>query len=293
VYLSYRFFEFLFHVLPKPLVKYILHFLVQMVYLFDKKHYRIAKVNLDLAFGDSKTEEEKQRIIKSSLVNMAYNIYEFIVLQREPFEKMKQKMHHIENETVILKLLEENRRVITVSGHYGCWELSLPFFAMNYNPLTIISRKLNNKYINDIFTKARHRQNLTMCEKDGAAKCIVKSIKNNRVIALTIDQSMNPKQSVDVNFFGYKASQVDSPVRLASKLNAVIVPLFSIRDDFEKHRLVFLDPIEVKPNMTEKEVEELSQNLSDILEAQIRKKPEDWFWQHRRWKLYYPEIYKK
>ena len=293
IYLIYRFFEFLFRFLPKVFIKNILHFMAYLGYVLDKKHYRIAKVNLDLAFGDSKTEDEKRDIIKSSLINMAYNLYEFIVLQKAPLDSMKKKIHCVENEEIILKLLEENKKIITVSGHYGCWELSLPFFATYYNPLTIISRKLNNRYINDIFVKARDRQNLQMCEKDGAAKCIVKSLKNSRTIALTIDQSINPKQGVDVNFFGHRASQVDSPVRLASKLGAVIVPIFSIRDGFEKHRLVFLEPIEVKPNITEQEVQKLSQNLSDILEEQIRKKPEDWFWQHRRWKLYYPEIYKK
>lgn len=292
IYLLYRFFEFLFHLLPKSFVKYLLHFLAYLGYLFDRKHYRIAKVNLDLAFGDSKTDEEKKNIIKSSLVNMVYNLYEFIILQRASLDELEKKVM-IENEVYIIKLLEENKRVITVSGHYGCWEFSLPYFAMKYNPLTIISRKLNNKYINDIFTKARHRQNLEMCEKDGAAKCIVKALRKGRVVALTIDQSINPKQSVDVDFFGHRASQVDSPVRLASKLDAVILPLFTIREGFEKHKIIFQEPIEVKQNMTEEEIQKLSQKLSDILEKQVRKKPEDWFWQHRRWKLYYPEIYKK
>lgn len=292
VYLIYRFFEFLFHFLPKPFVKYLLHFIAYLGYLFDRKHYYIAKVNLDLAFGDSKTDEEKKNIIKSSLVNMVYNLYEFITLQRASLNEMEPKVM-IENEAYIIKLLKENKRVITVSGHYGCWEFSLPYFAMKYKPLTIISRKLNNKYINDVFIKARHRQNLEMCEKSGAAKCIVKALRNERVIALTIDQSINSKQSVDVNFFGHRASQVDSPVRLASKLDAVILPIFTLREGFEKHKIIFQKPIEVKQNMTEEEIQKLSQKLSDILEEQVRKKPEDWFWQHRRWKLYYHKIYKK
>jgi len=292
IYLVYSFFEFLFHSLPKSFIKYLLHFLASLAYLIDRKHYKIARVNLDLAFENSKAIEEKNKIIKSSLHNMVYNLYEFMVLQKASLDDMEKKVT-IENEIYIKKLLEENRRVITVSGHYGCWEFSLPYFAMKYNPLTIISRKLNNKYMNDVFTNARHRQNLEMCEKDGAAKCIVKALKKGRVVALTIDQSINPKQSVDVNFFGHRASQVDSPVRLATKLDAVILPLFTLSEGFEKYKIIFKEPIEVKQNMTEEEVQELSQKLSNILESQIKKRPEDWFWQHRRWKLYHSEIYKK
>jgi len=274
------------------LIKYILHFIAYLAYWLDRKHYRIAKINLDLAFGDSKTEVEKKKIIHSSLLNMVYNLYEFMVLQRASLKEMDKKVY-VENEEIILKLLEEKKRIIIISGHYGCWEFSLPYFSMKYNPLTIISRKLNNPYINKVFLKARDRQNLEMCEKKGAAKCMIKALKAQRLLALTIDQSINAKQSVDVEFFGYRASQVDSPVRLASKLDAVILPLFAIQEGFEKHKIVLKQPIEVGANLNEEEIQRMSQKLSDLLEEQIKKRPEDWFWQHRRWKLYYPEIYKK
>lgn len=292
VYLIYRFFEFLSYILPKFLIKYVLNSIAYLAYIFSKKHARIAKANLDLAFGDSKTEEEKKRIIKSSFVNMAYNMYEFIVLQRTSLEKMDQKVI-VENEAYLTTLLEENKKVIFVSAHYGCWEFTIPYLAMKYNPLTIISRKLNNPYLNELFTKTRHKKNLEMCEKSGAAKCVVKAIKKGRIVALTTDQNINKKQSyTDVNFFEHKVTQVDSPVRFASKLDAVILQVFTIREDFEKYRIVFKEPMNVKQNINEEEIQALSQKLSNILEEQIKSKPDDWFWQHRRWNMYYPEIYK-
>ena len=292
IYLIYRFFEFLFYILPKPLVKYILNSIAYLAYVFAKKHKRIAKANLDLAFGDSKTEEEKKRIIKSSFVNMAYNMYEFIVLQRTSLRKMDQKVM-VENEAYLTTLLEENKKVIFVSAHYGCWEFTIPYLAMKYNPLTIISRKLNNPYLNELFTKTRHKKNLQMCEKSSAAKCVVKAIKTGRIVALTTDQNIDRKQSyTDVNFFEHKVTQVDSPVRFASKLDAVILQVFTVRDDFEKYKIVLKEPIYVKQNMNEEEIQSMSQKLSNILEDQIRNKPDDWFWQHRRWNTYYPGIYK-
>jgi KDO2-lipid IV(A) lauroyltransferase len=292
VYLIYKAFTLLLRVLPKFFIKKLLDFFAFLAYLLDKKHYKIAKSNLDLAFGNDKTEKEKKDIIKSSLRNMAYNMYEFIVLQYESLDQTKKKIS-VENDEKLVNLLKDGKRIIIATGHYGCWELALPYFAMVYNPLTVISRKLNNLYLNQIFLKARKRQNLSMCEKKGAARCIVQAVKKQRIIVITIDQSINNKQSVDVCFFKHKASQVDSPVRLASKLDAVIMPIFSIRDDFGKYRLIFKDPIEIPPSLTEEDVVKYSQKLSDVLEEQIKTKPDDWFWQHRRWKLYYPEIYKK
>lgn len=292
VYLIYQFFAWVFRILPKFIIKHLLDLIAWIAYWVDRKHYRIAKANLDLAFGNRKSDAEKERIIRSSFLNMVYNLYEFMVLQHTPFEEMQKKMS-VENEEILLKLLEGDKPIITVSGHYGCWELSLPYFAMQYKPLTIISRKLNNPYLNKIFTKARHRQQLNMCEKKGAAKCMVKALRSGRVVAVTIDQSIKKSLGVEVNFFGHKAIQVDSPVRLATRLDAVILPLYTIREGFEKHRLIFGDPVEVKQNMNDDEIVHCSQKLSDMLEKQIRKRPQDWFWQHRRWKVYYPELYKK
>lgn len=288
----YRFFASLFSSLPKPLLKHLLNGITYLVSLFALKHNRIAGANLDLAFGQTKSEEEKRQIIKSSWQNLVYNMYEFIVMQKESFEEMEQKVE-VENEEVIYNLLKEKRRIIIVSAHYGCWEFALPYFAMKYNPLTIISRKLNNPYINSVFMKARARQGLSMCEKEGAGMCMFRALKKGNVVALTIDQSINPKKSLDVNFFGHKATQVDSPVRLASKIDAAIVPMFVLNEGFENHKLVFLKPIEVKHEMSDNELQEASQELATIIENQIRERPGEWFWQHRRWKAYYPEMYQQ
>ena len=110
---------------------------------------------------------------------------------------------------------------------------------------------------------------------------------------MTIDQSINQKQSVDVNFFGHKVPQVDSPVRLASKLGAVIVPMFTYNEGFEQHKLVFHEPIDVPSDLNDEVLQNISQHLADVIEKQVRERPNEWFWQHRRWKLYYPEIYKR
>ncbi len=44
IYIIYRFFEYILYALPRVFKKPILHFLAFIVYLFAKKHNRIAKV---------------------------------------------------------------------------------------------------------------------------------------------------------------------------------------------------------------------------------------------------------
>lgn len=289
-FLFYKFLSFLFSHLPKSIVKYLLDAIAYFVYIFGKKHRRIAKTNLDIAFGTAKSDKEKKKIILNSLKSMAYNLYEFVVLQNDSFESMKKKVS-VENEEIILKLLKENRRVIIVTAHYGCWEFTLPYLALKYNPMTVISRKMNNPYLNKVFIKARENQGLSMCEKRGAIKCIIKALNSGRVVSLAIDQSISAKKGMEVTFFNHRATQTDSPIRLASKLDAVILPLFTLNEGFEQHKIVFHEPIEVPKELSHDDILRYSQMLSDLIEEQVKNRPGEWFWQHRRWKEYYRDQY--
>jgi KDO2-lipid IV(A) lauroyltransferase len=34
-----------------------------------------------------------------------------------------------------------------------------------------------------------------------------------------------------------------------------------------------------------------TQLITDVVEKAVRKYPDQWFWVHKRWKKYYPELY--
>jgi KDO2-lipid IV(A) lauroyltransferase len=130
-----------------------------------------------------------------------------------------------------------------------------------------------------------------MFEKHGAAKKMVKALNNKRIVAMAIDQNISKSKGITLDFFGYKVTQTDSPIRVASKLDAIIIPMLFVRDGMFNHKAVFYEPMNIENNCTEDSIIKYSQQISNIFEKQIKEEPKDWFWQHRRFKEYYNKIY--
>jgi len=290
LYITYLSFKFFVNIIPTKVVKYILTGISYIVYIIDKKHTKIALTNLDFAYKNKKTIDEKKDIAKKSYNNLLYNLYEFINNQDSTLADMEKKITIIDEQN-ILDPIKNNKRIILVTAHYGDWELAIPYVSLKYRPISIINKPIKNKYLNKMLLKARTNHNLEMFEKHGAAKKIIKALKNNRIVAMAIDQSISPSEASVVKFFGHNVTQTDAPIRLASKLDAVVIPFILQRDGFEQHKAIFHKPIETKKNLTEDEITAHSQYISDIFQTQILKAPNEWFWQHRRFKEFYKDLY--
>jgi len=292
LYVIYLIFVFIIKIIPKSLMRYILLILSKLVYFIDIRHKRIAYINLDLAYQDTKTKAEKKQIVQKSYNNLLFNLYAFIDNQTSILEDMDKKVI-LKNESYILDAIKSDKKIILVTAHYGDWELAIPYVSLKFRPISIISKPIKNKYLNKMFQKVRHNHNLEMFEKHGAAKKMIKALKNGRMVTMAIDQSVSETPTTVVDFFNHKVTQTDAPIRLASKLNAVIIPFIFERNGFEQHRAIFYKPIEVKKDIVDDEIIEYSQYISNIFETQIKKNPNDWFWQHRRFKECYKTIYGK
>lgn len=291
-YLLYIIFKFIILNIPKRFAKKLLLAIAKLAYKYNEKHKHVARVNLDLAFGDSISKEEKEKIIFNSYVSLVFNMYEFVENQSISKEELLKK-GKVENEEVILEAIKNNRKIIYITAHYGGWEIALPYVALKYGKLAVVNRKMDNPYINDMYTKARDRNNITMLEKNVAAKGMLKAFKEKKAVALVIDQ--NTKNGVEIEFFGKRTMATDATSRLALKLDAVIIPIFCVMNDFRDYTLKVGEMIEPKTLefKTDDAIKELTQMQADLIENQIKEKPELWFWQHKRWKQFYKELYKR
>ncbi|AXX92915.1 lipid A biosynthesis acyltransferase [Malaciobacter molluscorum LMG 25693] len=289
-YILYNIFKFIILITPKFIAKQILIFIAYLANRFNKEHLHIANVNLDLVYGDSISKEKKDEIIFTSYKSLLFNLYEFVENQHISKEKLISKAN-IENEEVILNAIKDNRKIIYITAHYGGWEIALPYVALKYGKLAVVNRKMDNPYINDMYERARDRNNITMLEKKSAAKGMLKAFKEKKAVALVIDQHM--KNGIEIQFFDKKVMATDATARLGLKFDAVIIPIFCVMNDFRDYTLKVGDMIDCK-NInfkTEDHIKELTQMQSDLIEKQILEYPHLWFWQHKRWKKYYKNLY--
>ena len=289
-YYLYKIFQIFFRYTPNIIIKYFLLLLARLLFMFNKEHRFIADVNLNLAYKNALTKEQKRDIVYKSYKSLMFNLFEYMENQYISKEDLLAKAT-ITNENVILDAIKEKRKIIFVTAHYGGWELAIPYIALKYGTLAVVNKKMKNEYINNMYIEARDRNNIIMLDKSVAAKGMIKAFKKDQFVAIAIDQ--NTDNGVEIEFFGSDAMATDAPARLALKFDAVIIPVFAVCKGFRDYEIKVYDAIDSNSfeYKSEDKIQELTQKQHSVIEEQIRDIPEQWFWQHKRWKYHNRELY--
>lgn len=277
---------------PNFILKPILKFLAFLVYKIDKKHHKIAKVNLDLAYEDNLSDLKKEEIIKGTYRSLVFTMADFIRNQGASKEELLSKVTFF-NDDVIKKALKEKRKIIIITAHYSNWELLSLSIAAKYTPMAIVGRDLESISMNKILTKNREQFDIELLSKTGAMKGMVKALKNNRPIGILVDQNTKEEEGVLIDFFDKKARHTPSVAILAKKFNAVIIPAYIKTDDYSNYEARFYEPIEIEDSDDkEQDILNCVQAQANITQKIIEEKPDEWFWLHQRWKNQYESMYK-
>jgi len=288
----FHFFRFFVRYLPSFLLEPMLNFIAFLFYIFDKKHRRIIRVNLDLAYEDKMSEKEKERITKECYKNLVHYMADFIKNQGISKEELAKKVT-FKNEHILKDAMKKYKHIILITAHYGNWELIPLSLAAFFAPLTGVGRVLDTKALNKILQKNREQFDIKMLDKEGAMKGMIKTLKSGRLLGLLVDQNTADKEGVLIEFFGKKARQTHSTALLARKMDAPIIPAFITTNDRKKFLITFYDPIyTAKTADSEKDIIDSTQKQAAAIEKAIRQKPDEWFWFHKRWKNQYEHLYR-
>ena len=291
-YLSaFGLFKFFVTKLPKELLNFLINSFAAIGYWIDKKHNKIAKVNLDIAFENRLSEEQKTQIIKQCYKNLLYLLKDFIENQTISKEKLLQKVT-FHNEQIYIDALNRKKGVIFQTAHYGNWELMSLAVGARFGNISVIGRELDSPAMNEILEKNRQRFNVTLLDKKGSMRGILKALKNGESVGLLVDQNTADQEGVLIPFFGKLVRHTPAAAQFAKKTDCIIIPAFMTTQDHEHFDLTFYDPILPPLDDSEQSLIDSIQAQADITQRIIENKPDEWFWFHRRWKNQYEELYK-
>ena len=202
-------------------------------------------------------------------------------------KKFKNNHTHIQikNYLILQKIIDRNKPVIFVSGHFANFELmSMELTKRNIN-LATIYRPLNNFFLNPFMEYVRKKYVCKNQIKKGLSgvKDTISYIKNNFSIALMIDQRVSEGKKIPL--FDQMSLTTTLPSQLALKFNLDIVPIYISRKKNDNFEIEFYEPITVfNRNNNETNKLDIAIKLNKILEEMISKDPGQWIWTHNRWK---------
>ena len=284
--------KFLIFILPSSLQKMLAKFLAFAFMKLKKKRFHIVMTNLDLAFGETKTKEEKLEIAKKCYYNFAkYLGINFILNQNTTKQKILKQVV-FKNEHFLLDAMKSGRPIIVTTAHFGQWEIFGLAVAAHFGPSSVLGRKLDSSVMDKILRANRSQFDVELIDKDGGAKDILKALKARRIVGILVDQNTAPKEGIKVQFFGKDVLHTPAASVLAQKTNALIINAFIYQKGENLNEICFEEPIDISTFDKEDAVQKATQMQCSACEEMVRARPEEYFWFHQRFKRFYENEYK-
>ena len=284
--------KFLIFILPSSLQNLLAKFLAFAFMKLKKKRFHVVMTNLDLAFGETKTKEEKLEIAKKCYYNFAkYLGINFILNQNTTKQKILKQVV-FKNEHFLLDAIRSGRPIIVTTAHFGQWEIFPLAVAAHFGPSSVLGRKLDSSVMDKILRANRAQFDVELIDKDGGAKDILKALKARRIVGILVDQNTAPKDGIKVQFFGKDVLHTPAASVLAQKTNALIINAFIYQKDENLSEICFEEPIDISTFDKEDAVQKATQMQCSACEEMVRARPEEYFWFHQRFKRFYENEYK-
>ena len=276
-----RFFVQLFRIVPFWLLYIFADLFYFIMYKVLKYRLNVVQDNLKKSFPE-KSAAELKRIEKLSYKNLSQITVEslkaFTMSKKQIFDH-----HKVINEDEIKHIYDKCGGVIALPNHYGNWEWGAMSCMQLIQPGIALYKPLSNKYLNNYVKKNRSRYGTELVSIYDTARCFVANKNKNKNYVMASDQSpSNTEKSYWVNFLGRDTAFLHGLELYAHKYNypAVFVDIQRVKRGYYELELTLLseEPQKLKDG-------ELTKIFAKKLEEVIRKKPEDWLWSHKRWKL--------
>ena len=178
---------------------------------------------------------------------------------------------------------DDGRGGIFFSGHIANWEILSLAATQRGVPLDRVYREANNRLVEWLYQHGRAAVEGALIPKGSAgARVLLRSLEDNRHIAMMVDQKMN--DGIPVPFFGRDVMTAPALAELALRYDCPVVPARVERLKGAYFRLLIYPPLElVKTGDRQADVAANMAQVNAILEQWIRDTPEQWLWLHNRW----------
>lgn len=250
-----------------------------MLYVFPYRKGVVIQ-NLSRSFPE-KNYEEINRIMCEFYSSFTDNIVE-ILKSFSISSKAQMNKVSITGMDMIRKQLSENKHVIISTGHCANWELLTILSLYASGNMYAVYKPLKNKVMDRMFLTLRSRFGMKLIPAKAIARHILSNKNNPSVYFFIADQC--PKQVEEkyrVTLLNQTTSMFTGVEKLARSVNATVMYMHVIRSRRGlynvEYKLICVDS--KMSNDTE-----IIQHYSLLLEQNIREKPSDWLWTHKRWK---------
>ncbi len=183
--------------------------------------------------------------------------------------------YHFNGQPYLEQMITAGKGGMLISAHIGNFEVSGHFLQRLHANMNLVTSQTTQEkiedYLNSVMAKQNHR--LIYVQKDMTHIFeINQAINNNELICFTGDRSFDKAKVVRAEFLGQKADFPAGPFHLVTRFKIPYSFVFNMKGRGRSYNF-YATPAKVNEGSIESMVEEYAK----VLEAMIRKYPEQWF----------------
>ena len=281
-YLIFKFLKILFYIIPRKISLFFGRLFGFLYFQIDRKRKKIAIANLSSAFPD-KPHSFYKDIARESFMNFGMVLFDLIKISTMKIDKL-QSLFVVEGEENIIKALSQNKGALLFTAHFGNWEIA-PKIISKYGKLNVIARPLDNPLLDRELLKFREKMGSRVIYKKEASRKALLALKRKEMIAILIDQNVLRTEGIFIDFFGKKASTTPSLAAFHLRTGSPIIPVFCFPTNDHRYKVEIGNPLVFsRSKFHNKDILQITQKCTKIIEQEIKKRPSFWLWFHRRWR---------
>ena len=254
--------------------------------LFRVLRYRrkVVEDNLRHVFPEL-SEKERNKLMRESYKNLA-DIFVEGIKGFTMSDAEYAKRYRILNTDILKKYKAKKQSAVFMPAHYGNWEWGTKASPpqLGFKNMIIIYKPLSNRPADRFFKKHRSHPGLIMGSIYETMKLFRNYSGDFSAFVMVSDQSPPPvaKKVYEVDFLGRKTAFIRGAELFARQYK---MPVFYSECRRVKRGYYELTLSLITENAAKLPDGEMTKRYARKLEETIRKKPADWLWSHRRWKL--------
>ena len=254
----------------------------RIFHLLHGRRRELAMSNLRMTFP-KRTDFECRTILRATFAQLGRHCIDFLNFDAMEADEMF-KLVEFEGEKYVENAIAQGRGVMYFAGHFGAWELQIMVHAFRFQRIVMVARTLDNPLLETLIERIRTRVGTQVLSRRGAVRGLLRALKNGGSVGLMVDQHIQDRSAVQVNYLGRPASTTSTIASLALRSGAPIIPVFAMPLPGGRYRMVYEKPIEAPSEEDDNRVRTYTQRCTDRLEARVRRDPYLWLWMHRRWR---------